>query len=164
MKRILIFIIILIANNSIAQKNTIIPYLLNIETESSIYEYIKTKKKDSIGFLFEKVTEKKYIIHLSSITSRFANSNRKLFINNRFYPIIFDTDYMFYVKIKDDFPVITKYEDDSERKSKEIIIPNIEERLKNKELYSKNVILNIIDWSINWTIDEKGKLLETNSK
>lgn len=43
-------------------------------------------------------------------------------------------------------------------------IPSIEERMKNKSLYAKDRITNIIDRSIFWIVDKHGKLIETNSK
>ena len=164
MKKILVLILILILSKANAQSNSIIPYLLDIETESSIYQFIKSQKQDSIAFYFEKLENDRIKIHFTQKSSRKADSNRKLFINDKFYSIIFDTDYQFYVKAENDFPIITKFKDDREREFKIVKMPNIEERLKNRFLYVKDGIKNIIDWSTFWVVDQNGKLIETNSK
>jgi len=165
MKKILVLILILILSKANAQSDSIIPYLLDIETESSIYQFIKSQKKqDSIAFYFEKLKNDRIKIHFTQKSLRTADSNRKLFINDKFYSIIFDTDYQFYVKAENDFPIITKFKDDREREFKIVKMPDIEERLKNKSLYVKDGIRNIIDWSTFWVVDQNGKLIETNSK
>jgi len=126
--------------------------------------YKKSKKQDSIAFYFEKLKNDRIKIHFTQKSLRTADSNRKLFINDKFYSIIFDTDYQFYVKAENDFPIMTKFKDDREREFKIVKMPDIEERLKNKSLYVKDGIRSIIDWSTFWVVDQNGKLIETNSK
>ena len=164
MRKITLLVLCLLAANLYSQKNSIIPYILDIETENSIYQFIKKEKQDNIAFYFEHIENGKIKIHFTTQNSNKVDSNRKLFVNDKFYPIIFDSDYSFFVKIKDNFPIIQRFEDDSEREFKVVKIPTIEERLKNKSLYAKDKIINNIDWSTFWVIDVNGKLIETNSK
>ena len=164
MKKTILLFTFLYISNLYSQKNTIIPYVLDINSENSIYQYIKEKKQDSIAFYFERLENDKIKIHLSQKSRRSADSNRKLLINDKLYSIIFDLDYIFYVKSKDDFPIVTKFKDDREREFDIVKMPNIEERMKNKSLYAKDQIKSIIDWSIFWIVDQNGKLVETNSK
>lgn len=144
----------------------VIPYFISTESEFSIYENIKNLKKDHIVFYFENIGDKKFKIHLfnDNVEDQYSFSNRKIFINDTFYPLIFDTDYIFFVKTKNNYPVISKFNDDSERNFSIIKIPNIEERVKNSVQYLKDTKYNIIDFSTYWIIDNKGKLIETNSK
>ena len=160
MKCILIFLLFLLTSNLIAQENTIIPYILNIQSEKAIYDHIEFKDKDSISFLLEHLDGNKFKIHLTTIDSRFAKSNRKLFVNDRFYPLYFRTDDSFYVELINDFPVVSKMLNDTE--NSEIPIPSIAERLKDQSSYWKTRIYTIIDLSAYWIINEKGQLLETN--
>ncbi len=164
MKKIILLFTFISITNLYSQKNTIIPYILDINTENSIYQYIKEKKQDSIAFYFERLENDKFKIHLSQKSRSAADSNRKLFINDKLYSIIFDMDYIFYVKAKDDFPIVTKFKDYREREFDIVKMPNIEERIKNKSLYAKDQIKSIIDWSTFWVVDQNGKLIETNSK
>ena len=164
MKKILVLILISILSKANAQSNSSIPYLLDIETESSIYQFIQRQKQDSIAFYFEKLENDRIKIHFTQKSLRTADSNRKLFINDKYYSIIFDTDYQFYVKAENDFPIITKFKDDREREFEIVKMPNIEDRLKNKYLYAKDGIKQLIDWSTFWIVDQNGKLIETNSK
>ena len=164
MKKILSLLTLLFFLNSFSQKNTIIPYILDIDAENSIYQFIKDKKQENIAFYFERLENEKIKIHFTQKSRRSADSNRKLFINDKFYSVIFDLDYMFYVKANDNFPLVSKFKDDREREFEIVKIPNIEERMKNRDLYAKDGIKNIIDWSTFWIVDEDGKLIETNSK
>ncbi len=162
-KTILLFLCLFLAN-LYSQKTTIVPYLLNIDAENSIYKFIKTESQDSIAFYFERIEKEKIKIHFTKGDSKSLISNRKLFINDKFYPIIFDTDYSFFVNTENDFPTVQKFEDKGERNFKVVKMPTIAERLKNKSLYAQNKIMNVIDWSTFWIVDLNGKLLETNSK
>jgi hypothetical protein len=145
MKKIIILFTLLYITNLYSQNNAIIPYVFKIETENSIYEFIKDKKQDSIAFYFERLESNKIKIHLIKKSRRSADSNRKLFVSDKYYPIIFDTDYMFYVKSDNDFPVVTRFKNDRERESEIVILPNIDESLKSKTLYLKDGIRSIID-------------------
>lgn len=145
------------------RQNVFIPYILGLEAEQSIYQAIEHNEKN-ISFYFESLLGKKYKVHLYDRKDIFSSSQRKLFINDKFYPIVFDTDYKFYVKLQNNFPTIRKFENYEERKSNYVRIPSIEERLKDNSLYLKDVITNNIDWSTYWIVNEDGDLLETNSK
>jgi hypothetical protein len=76
--------------------------------------------------------------------------------------LIFDTDYFFYSKIKNNKPV-TSFEKEKNI-YKEITIPTIQVRETNPELYGYSKKTILIDNSIYWIVDRKGKLLETNSE
>ncbi|WP_152640794.1 hypothetical protein [Flavobacterium sp. 316] len=142
-------------------QNTI-PYLVNLETEKSIYKEILNKPKEDIAFLIENVSDKRFKIHLISFKDKEIQlTNRKLFINDEFYPIIFYTDYLFYTQLKDNKPLVSFEE--SKNVYKDISIPTIEEREKNNHLYGLKRKSIIVDNSIYWIIDDKGKLVETNS-
>lgn len=162
--KIIAALLALSLSNCTSQKNVVIPYVLNIEAENSIYESIKNMNNDNISFYLEHLKDNNIKVHLSNVDVRFQHSNRKLFINDKFYPLVFDTDYKFYGEVKDNYPVIIKFEDEYERKSVSIKIPKLEERLKNKSLYLEKVVIYNIDWSTFWVIDNNGKLLETNSQ
>lgn len=160
---IVVVIVVQFLSNCSSQKNVVIPYILAIETESSIYQSIKGNDKN-VSFYFEHLPENKYKIHLSTGDTKFLAFSRKLFVNDKLYPIIFDADYSFYVKSQNNFPTISKFENEDERKSISIKMPDIAERLKNKSLYIKDVKTNNMDWSTYWIVDANGNLLETNSK
>lgn len=161
----LAFVLITTLSCSTLQTNKIIPYLVSIETENSIYQMINNLNKEKIVFYFENLPDSKFKIHLfkDGMNNKYSFSNRKLFINDRFYPIIFDTDYKFFVKTENNYPIISKFEDESEKKSNVVKMPSINERIKNRNLYIRDSKINIVDFSIYWIIDAKGNLLETNS-
>ncbi|KFF03183.1 hypothetical protein [Flavobacterium reichenbachii] len=140
----------------------IIPYFIGFDAEKSIYEEVSKSTEKDVVFYIEHLADTTLKFHLiNSRDNDFLITNRKLFINDRFYPVIFDTDYLFYSEIKNGHPIISfevkknTYED--------ISIPSIEEREKNIELYGYKKKLLIIDNSIYWVVDKKGKLLHTNS-
>ncbi len=147
----------------ISAQNTI-PYLVNLETEKSIYKEILNMPKEDISFLIENLSDKTFKIHLINFKNNDLQiTNRKLFVNNEFYPIIFYTDYLFYTELKDDKPIVSFEEKEGKYVYKDITIPTIEEREKNNHLYGLKRKLIIIDNSIYWIVDNKGDLLETNS-
>ncbi|WP_348825749.1 hypothetical protein [Flavobacterium aestuarii] len=160
----ILFICIIICSGLLNAQEQTIPYLLDWETENSIYQYLELKKanKDSVVFIFENLDREKVKIHISKKSQNFQKSNRKLFINDRLYPIIFEMDYWFYTETKNDFPIISK--ETSNYKSEFVPIPNLKERKQNAEKYAYRKLINIIDWSIYWIVDRKGKLVETNTK
>jgi hypothetical protein len=167
MKKIITLIVICIVfwNCSTRRNEKVIPYIVSIDAENSIYQTIKDLKQNGIVFYFENVEDKKFKIHLiQDEVDIYSFSNRKLFINDRFYPLVFDNDYKFFVKMENGYPIVSKFEDETERNSSVIKMPSIDERMKNKQLYIKDSKKNIIDWSTYWVVDERGNLLETNSK
>lgn len=168
MKKIIFLIAVCVAlySCSATHNEKTIPYLVSIEVENSIQQAISNLNKESVAFYFENLPDYKFKIHLmvDGIKDRYSFSNRKLFINDKFYPLIFDNDYKFFVKMENGYPVVSKFEDDTERKSTIIKMPSIDERIKNKQLFMKDSKINNIDWSTFWVVDDKGRLLETNSK
>ena len=137
-----------------------IPYLISLDAEKSIYNKISKLENNSVMFYFEHLPNLNYKIYLVSRIGKneFSSTNRKLFINENFYPIIFDTDYQFYSKLKEGYPTVL-LED-----KKEIKIPIISEREKNVDLYGYNRKNLIIDNTYYWVIDKKGKLVESNTE
>jgi hypothetical protein len=166
MKKILILLTLtfLYSCSSLKARQNIIPYLFDIQTEKSIYDNIFSFKNDgTVGFYLEYLQDSTYKIHLfKGIDKKLEITNRKLFVNDRFYPLIFDTDYIFHIDTKDNYPIVSSEEKLNEEKT--IKIPTIIERKKNLDLYGYGKKLLIIDNSVYWIIDKKGKLLETNSK
>jgi hypothetical protein len=164
MKKIILslFVINLIGCESLPKEN-IVPYVLSIEAENSIYKAIKNENKDSIIFYFKQLSIDKFEFDLLK-GDKYSFSNRKLYVNDQFYPLIFETDYIFYSKMVDGKPLVLKFNDDTEKKSSQVKIPDIQERLINKSLYSIMRKKNILDMTIFWIVDSKGNLLETNSK
>jgi hypothetical protein len=161
----LTLVLILILSCSTLKTNKVIPYLVSIEAENSIYQAINNLNKEKIAFYFENLSDGKFKVHLikDGINDKYSFSNRKLFINDKFYPIIFDNDYKFFVKTENNYPIISKFEDESEKKSTVVKMPSIYERIKNRNLYIRDSKINIIDFSIYWIVDTKGNLVETNS-
>jgi len=167
MKKIILIIAIALCISSCATtpKERNIPYSVSIDAEYSIFKAIQNLKQDKISFYLEHISDDKFQIHLlESINENYSFSNRKLFINDKFYPLIFDTDYLFFVKTENGYPIVTKFENDDEKKFEVIKTPSISERFNNKSLYARDMKINRIDWSIYWIVDSKGNLLETNSK
>ncbi len=168
MKQILasIFIFCTLSLCKAQSSEKIIPYLLGIEAENTIYQFLKSSdKKDSIAFYMESLPDDKYKIYFLRLGIKNPNaniSNRKLFINDRFYPLILDTDYWFYVKMENNFPIVGKFENEDEKKSNYIKIPPIEQRLKDKALILRDGKYPNYELTVNWTVDKKGNLVGSN--
>ncbi len=156
---ILIFLFSFLINCRSIPEMKIIPYLVSIETEDSIYG--KIKSMNNVSFYLEHISTNEYKIHLME-SEKSNQSNRMIFINDKFYPLFFDTDYLFYVKMKNNYPIVSKFENEDEKKSSEIKIPTIDERIKNKNLFLRDRTSLNIDWSIFWVVDSKGNLIKTN--
>lgn len=163
MKSILTFglFLLFVSCSSVKNNKDIIPYLIDLSAEKSIYEEIKKSSDQNIVFFVEHLpdsTLKFYMI--SSIDKELLKTNRKLFINNKFYPLLFDTDNFFSTRMKNSVPIVSfEFEKNS---YKEIPIPTIEEREKNPELFGYKKTRIIIDNSIYWIVDKKGKLIKSN--
>ncbi|SIN69991.1 hypothetical protein SAMN04488055_0733 [Chitinophaga niabensis] len=152
---------LLLAGCSTMKRSNVIPYVVDLNTEKSIYNEILRTKED-IAFFVEHLSDETLKFHLATLYQKeFIQSNRKLFINDKFYPIVFDSDYWFYSKIKANKPVVTI----EERKYvyKEIPMPSIQEREKSPHSYGYPKKISVIDHSIYWIVDKKGKLIKTNS-
>lgn len=141
MKRILVIIsIMFLAIGCKAQlnnKNDFIPYLLPLKTERVIYNKIKTIPKEKhIAFSFHyngDGTINVYVdIFSKGIDKEHKLTNRKLFINDQFYTLVFNLDETFRAELKDDNIIVEKV--CSPRKGEEtfekINIPNLSEREK----------------------------------
>lgn len=162
MKNILRFsLLLLLFGCSSVKKITIIPYIVDLNTEKSIYNEILKSDKDVV-FYIEHLSDDTLKFHLITLNDKeFLQSNRKLFINDKFYTLIFESDYWFYSKMEFDKPEVSI--EAGKNVSKDIPIPSIQEREKNPELYGYKKKSIIIDNSIYWIVDKKGKLLKTNS-
>lgn len=143
------------------KSNSIIPYFLNIDTEKNIYKKIQKFEQEDVVFYLEIISKNSYKLHLikSKGEEDFMKTNRKLFINDRFYPIIFETDYNFFIELKKDFPVVTKFRNELDGKGEKINIPPIEIRDKERDLFSYPKKQLILDNSIFWLIDNRGKII-----
>lgn len=100
-------ITLLTSCKSIKTGNTFIPYLLPLETEQVIYDHIQTVSKDrkiSVFFDFNKDGSINVWIDTSpeKYDENIRLSNRKLFVNNTFYPLTFNMDETFAVLLEND--------------------------------------------------------------
>lgn len=89
----------------------------------------------------------------------FLKTNRMLFINDKFYPIVFETDYLFYAVLNEDDnkPIL------GGANGIDISMPTIREREK-MEFYDLKKKKLIFDHYTYWIIDTiTGKLIETNA-
>lgn len=167
MKTIITFVLIIICIGCSSTKDKkIIPYLLNKNTEESIYnELLKLNENRIVVFYLEHLPNSNFKIHLidGSDKDEFISTNRQLFINNKFYPLIFDTDYFFYTDMENNYPSIVSIDAKTLKETK-ISIPKIDERIKNPESYASTRKTLLIDNSFYWVIDNRGRLIETNSQ
>lgn len=164
MKKILNFgfVLLLISCTSVKDNLNVIPYIIDMSSEKSIYEEIIKKDNKNVVFYIEHLPDSTLKLHLlNSVDKEFLITNRKLFINDKFYPIIFDTDYLFYSEMKEGHPIIS-FEVDK-NSYRDIAMPSLKERENNPELYGYKKKSILIDSSLYWIIDKKGKLLKTNS-
>jgi hypothetical protein len=154
-------ILVLLVGCSSLKKETIIPYVVDLSTEKSIHKEILKSRKD-IVFYVEHLSDLTLKFHLiSSNDKEFLSSNRKLYINDKLYTLIFDTDYWFYSKAISNKPIVSFEE--QKNVYKDIFIPSIEQREKNPQSYGYPKKAIIIDNSIYWIVDKKGKLIDTNT-
>lgn len=164
MKKIfsLSFVLIFISCVTVKNNNAIIPYIIDISAEKSIYKEIFKLEDKNLFFYIEHLSDSSLKFYLINSNGKdFPKTDRKLFVNDKLYPIIFDTDYLFYSEVKDGTPLVS-YEV-KKNIYKEIPMPNIEKREKNPELYGYKKKSIIIDNSVYWILDKKGKLLKTNT-
>ncbi len=81
-----------------------IPYILNGNVQKLLVEKIN-KVKDSAYFLLDKLDSNNYEISLReyrepvSAIKWIENTNRFVFLNGRFYPLIFESDQVFSVQM-----------------------------------------------------------------
>lgn len=163
MKNIIIsnFVLLFISCTSLKDTTYAIPYIIDLNAEKSIYKEVLKSTGKSIVFYIEHLSDSTLKFHLINFNDKdLLATNRKLFINDKLYPIIFDTDYLFYSEMKDGHPIVS-YEVKKNIYQK-IYIPTIQVREKNPELYGYKKKSLIIDHSIYWILDKNGKLLRTN--
>ncbi|WP_406845198.1 hypothetical protein [Flavobacterium soyae] len=156
------FFLLLFSCTSIKTNDTLIPYVIDIGAEKSIYNEISKVKHKDVVFYIEHLSDSTLKFHLINSNGKdFLRTDRKLFVNDKFYPIIFDTDYLFYSEMKDGKPIVSL--EVKKNSYEEIPIPSIQEREKNPELYGFKKKSVMIDNSLYWILDRKGKLLKTNT-
>lgn len=162
MKNILLLIVIVLTISCSTKRDiALIGYLLAIDTEKSIYqELLNSGKGETVVFYLEHLSDHQIKIHLLEEIGDFASTNRKLFINDKFYPLIFDTDYLFYTKLKANYPAITKEKSLSGQST--VKIPTIEERDRNFKIYGVPKKVLILEYSTYWIVNRQGELIETN--
>ncbi|MHC5310907.1 hypothetical protein ACYSNM_12755 [Myroides sp. LJL116] len=129
-----------------------------MKTEESIYnEILRFKGNGEKVFFVEFMSDSMLKFNLIDIDNReLLLTNRMLFINDKFYPIVFETDYFFNTEVKDFKPVVLNERD------KEIAMPSLKDRKKNIEKYGYKKRVLIIDNSLYWIVNKKGELIETN--
>lgn len=156
MKNILYITMLFLIGCSSARHNSIIPYIVDLKVEKSIYKVI-SEAKGQIGFYITHLSDSKLMIILNYAENREKSiTNRMLFINDSFYPITFDTDYLFYAEIKREKPIF------GVGNGVEIDMPIISEREK-MEFYDLKKRKPLFDHYTYWIIDKiNGKLIETN--
>ncbi len=140
-KMIIVLITLLLIGCKSTQDKTdrFIPYLLPLETEKAIFQeisYLSSEKK--IAFYFDFSNSGRIDIWVDTFSNGYnqtvKTSNRKIFINNKFYPLVFSLDEVFKAELKNGDIIVQKncYYHKPDRK--EIIttvsIPTLSEREK----------------------------------
>lgn len=149
-------VLLMMYSCSSSKNRVIIPYTLDIGVEKLIYQEIVNKT--NVAFYLQAINDSQFKLSLINSTNNdFSFSNRMIFINDRFYPLIFESDYIFYSKIKDNRPIVS-YEIER-NKYKEIPLPTIERREKELESFGYPQKRMIIDKATFWIIDKKRKLV-----
>ncbi len=168
-------ILILISScKSTKTDNTFIPYELPFETEKAIYKRIQklSKPYKYIAFTFDFNDDTTIDVYMHADNKGYDTyhklSNRKVFINDRFYPLDFNLDQRFQMDLKNDIPMIEKHCWTNVRPRSEtyetIPLPNIEEREKlfnNPDCspgYRKRQLL--IDYPPILKMDIKGRIIK----
>ncbi len=160
--------------------NNFIPYLLPLETESAIFKemsYIPSEKKIAFYFDFEK--NGSINIWADTFSNGYSKevrlSNRKLFINDKFYPLVFSTDETFQAILEGGNIIVTKdcyyHKPDRKEVITEIIIPTISEREKlfpyiDKEpcQISQRRTISMRHQGYLLTIDIKGNIVKVDKR
>ncbi|MDR2223112.1 MAG: hypothetical protein LBE34_10290 [Flavobacteriaceae bacterium] len=158
MRLILVLSLLILTSCSVKKQAEMIPYVLDLNVEESIYnEILRSKGNGKKVFFVEFMSDSMLKFSLLDIDNKEALiTNRKLFINDKFYPIVFETDYFFNIGIKDSKPVVFNEDD------KEIAMPTIKERKNNIGQYGYKKTVLIIDNSLYWIVNRKGELIKTN--
>ena len=160
MRKIIVNIILLIIVSSqilscqtlretaVKEDNNFIPYLLPIETEEALYKEIKPILSESVllGIRFEFINEGVINVYLNVFRNGYDRdhslTNRKVFINDTFYPLVFDVDDTFYAVTQQGMPTWNVSRADPENRRKDIItnekIPSLEERKKLRAVYQRS--------------------------
>ena len=112
MKKILIILTAFILLSCSSQRMVVyknnydkgVPYILNANVQKLLVEKMK-KVKDSAYFLLNKLDSDNYEISLReykepiSVIKWIENTNRFVYLNGRFYPLIFESDQVFSVQM-----------------------------------------------------------------
>ncbi len=133
------------------QEDTFIPYILPIETEEAIYEKIKPLLLESVllGVKFKHNTGGWIDIYIGVFRNGYDRdhnlTNRKIFINDTFYPLVFNVDYTFNAFSRGGFPLWNVSRADPKNKRNDIStvekVPSLEERKKIRGVYKRDYIL-----------------------
>jgi len=129
-----------------------IPYLLPIDTEQALYDEIKILLLDKVelGLTFQFISTGAIDIYINIFRKGYDRdhvlTNRKVFINDTFYPLVFKVDDTFFAVAKGGFPIWNVSRTDPENKRNDIFteekIPSLEERRKLRAVYQRS---NVID-------------------
>ncbi len=147
-------------------EDSFIPYLLPLETEKAIYEKIKDLSLENyLGFTFEFNSDGTISIYTDIFKQKFGRdhtlTNRKIFVNDKFYPLVFNLDDTFYAESKGGFPAINVSRVDPKNKRNDIIteekLSNLEQREKLRAVYKRRHILSHNEPILK--IDVKGNLI-----
>ena len=154
--------------------NTFIPYDVPFSTEKAIYNRIQqlqgAYKYIAFSFYFNDDTTIDVYMHADNkgYDIRHKLTNRKIFVNDRFYPLDFNLDQTFQMEMKNDIPIAEKHCWTVVRPRSEtyetIKIPSIEEREK---LYDnpdcslgRRLRQLLIDYQPILKINLKGQIIE----
>ena len=146
-----------------------IVYLFPPETEKTLFRFIEKIKEKPVIFYLERTSDDKAIkLHLEVFEnmtalkrnfSNFTNTNRFVFVDNKYYPIMFDYDYDFYTLIKDGTLQVSLLDNETKNETDKDI-PSLNFRLKNPHLIGYKKRIRLIDWSNYLLLDNKGNILE----
>ena len=121
------------------EKNSFIPYVLPLKIERMVYEELKLIPNDKkIGVYFDYQKDGAIDVWLDTYSKGYDASaklsNRKIFINDTFYPLVFDSDEIYQAKLVGNSIMVTKachYKDRSKKETfTEIPLPSLSEREK----------------------------------
>ena len=140
-------------------------YLLSIEAEYSIYSYISKHNEYECFFLFEFLDDNKIKIHLRDKKGYkdFLPSNRKLYIDNKYYDIMFKTDLSLQIASMNDVPQVWYGNNSKKKLDQNINIPSISVRNSKPENFGYERKFQILDLSVYWIVNHQGDLIESNS-
>ncbi len=141
-----------ITDKSISEQDNFIPFLLPIDTEQALYDEIKTLFSDKVklGVTFQFTSTGAIDVYINVFRKGYDRghtlTNRKIFINDTFYPLVFEVDDTFFAVAKGGFPIWNVSRTDPENKRNDIVteekIPSLEERKKLRAIYQRSNVIN----------------------